>query len=74
MSIRISAALRDAIKDHAGAHGRSVNTHVVMTMSDAIRLAAGEDFGEDAPAAGSEIAALQGGASDHNRNGVSDND
>lgn len=62
MSIRIPPALRTAIKHQAQMLGRSINTHVVMTMREATKEAAGVEFGDQAPAAGNDNAALPGGA------------
>ncbi len=62
MSIRIPPALRDRIKDQADSLGRSINTHVVMTMREATKMATGAEPASISPAAGDDEAALQGGS------------
>ena len=55
-AIRMPKRLRDEIKAEADRHGRSINTHVVMTMREALEAAGGK-LGGEAPAASSETAA-----------------
>lgn len=57
IALRIPVSLRNELKIEARRHGRSLNTHLVMTL----RAAAGGDLGGQAPAAGDENAARQGG-------------
>jgi len=47
-SLRLPRALRDAMKAQATKAGRSLNTHIVMILSEA----AGAEFGDATPAAG----------------------
>jgi hypothetical protein len=58
IALRIPVSLRDELKIEARRQGRSLNTHLVMTL----RAAAGEGFGDTDPAAGNENAALERGA------------
>ena len=59
IALRVPVSLREELKTEARRQGRSLNTHLVMTL----RAAAGGEFGDQAPAAGSDTAALQGSAS-----------
>lgn len=55
-AIRMPKRLRDEIKTEADRLGRSINTHVVMTMREALK-ATGGDLAGQTPAAKSENAA-----------------
>lgn len=52
-ALRMPVSLRDDLRDEANRLGRSLNTHLVMTL----REAAGGSFADQAPAAGNENAA-----------------
>lgn len=56
-TLRLPRDLRDEMKIQAIRAGRSFNTHVVMLLA----TAAGGEFGDQAPAAGNDNAAVQGG-------------
>lgn len=53
IALRVPVSLRDELKAEARRHGRSLNTHLVMTL----REAAGGKLGGEAPAAEGEAAA-----------------
>ena len=59
IALRVPAELREHFKSEARSQGRSLNTHLVMVL----RAAAGGKLAGEAPAAGTENAALPGGAS-----------
>lgn len=52
-AIRMPKKLRDEIKNDANRLGRSINTHVVMTLRDALKTT-GADLAGHTPAAESE--------------------
>lgn len=47
IALRVPVSLRDELKNEARRQGRSLNTHLVMTL----RAAAGDTVGAQAPAA-----------------------
>ncbi|WP_157767341.1 Arc family DNA-binding protein [Paracoccus yeei] len=59
IALRVPVSMRDELKIEARRLGRSLNTHLVMTL----RAAAGGKLGGEAPAARSNNAALAGGVS-----------
>lgn len=63
LNLRLPDGWRDRIKASAARNRRSMNSEVLSHLEGAFGAAAGEDFGRNAPAAGSDNAALAGGAS-----------
>lgn len=60
--IRLPDGWRERLKENAARNRRSMNAEVLCILQGALGEAAGEDFGEDAPAAGAEaIKAHDGG-------------
>ena len=56
-SVRLPLPLRENLRIEAKRLGRSLNTHIVMCLGER-KAAAGDDLGGQAPAAGSQTAAL----------------
>lgn len=56
--LRMPNGMRDEVKGMAAANGRSMNAEIVFHLRKALGAAAGGSFGDQAPAAGSETAAL----------------
>jgi hypothetical protein len=52
--LRLPNGWRDAIKARAAGNRRSMNQEILIALEGLIGEAAGEDFGEDAPAAGAD--------------------
>lgn len=50
-AVRFPSGLRDRIKDMAAQNRRSMNAEIVFHLENAIGVAAGEKFGDKAPAA-----------------------
>lgn len=62
--LRLPEGWRSQIKAIAAGNRRSINQEILIVLDCALGLAAGAVVGAETPAARSEIAALEGGASD----------
>lgn len=60
-AVRLPLSLRESLRIEAKSLGRSLNTHIVMLLGVASKAAAGDEFGDQTPAAGNENAALARG-------------
>lgn len=61
--LRLPDGWRDAIKARAARNRRSMNSEILAALESVVREAAGDTGGASTPAAGSENAALERGAS-----------
>lgn len=61
--LRFPDGWRDRLKERAARSRRSMNSEILCILQSALGTAAGEDFGEDTPAAGNDNAVLADGAS-----------
>lgn len=68
VALRLPLSLRNILKNEARRQGRSLNTHLVMTLGDA----AGGKLGGEAPAAENDEAALACGPSINQMKGPSE--
>lgn len=63
VAVRLPDGWRDAIKVRAAMNRRSMNSEILAALESVVGAAAGGQIGVEAPAAGSNNAALAGGVS-----------